>query len=82
MEKPVYDFLKHVMRICIVEQHKRTCYDKITRATQPINGYYFECIDDLYIKNEYEFQVEFQGIRLVQLMQVMDDLDMFERETA
>ena len=77
-EKTVGEFLIYVMKNCIVEQHKRTCFEKIMRPSNPINGYYFECVDDMYIKNEHEFQIDFQGIRLVQLMQVMTDLDMFE----
>ena len=48
------------------------------RSSQSINGFYFECIDDMYMGNEHKFQVDFQGIRLIQLMQVMKDLDMFE----
>ena len=66
------------MRELIVEQHKRTCFEKMTRYSQSINGFYFEMVDDLYIKNEHEYQQDFQGIRLVQLMQVMQDLDMFD----
>ena len=78
--KSIEELLVRIMKSCIVDQHKRTCYDKLTRSSQSIDGFYFECIDDLYIKNEHEFQVDFQGIRLIQLMQVMKDLDMFERD--
>ena len=78
MDHTVGEFVTYVMKNCIVDQHRRTCYDKITRATQSVYGYYFEYIDGLYMRNEYEFQVDFQGIRLIQLMQVMTDLDMFE----
>lgn len=78
LEEPVELFLKHTMKSCIVDQHKRTCYDKLMRSSQSINGFYFECIDDMYMGNEHKFQVDFQGIRLIQLMQVMKDLDMFE----
>ena len=77
-EKPVRELLEYIMRELIVEQHKRTCFEKMTRYSQSINGFYFEMVDDLYIKNEHEYQQDFQGIRLVQLMQVMQDLDMFD----
>ena len=73
----VKEFLSRIMRECIVEQHKRTCFEKMTRASQSIDGFYFENVDGLYSKNERVFQLDFQGIRFVQLMQVMQDLDMF-----
>lgn len=76
----IREFLLYVMTECIVEQHKRTCRDKMMRATGSVDGFYFEFVDDKYIKNEHDFQVDFQGIRLIQLMQVMKDLDMFSRE--
>ena len=79
-DKTIQEFLIHIMRSCIVDQHKRTCYDKMMRTSQSIDGFYFECVDDLYIRNEHEFQVDFQGIRMLQLMQVMKDLDMFEED--
>ncbi len=68
----------YIMQECVVEQHKRTCFEKITRPSQSVDGYYFEFIDGKYVKNEHVFQLDFQGIRLVQLMQVMKDLDMLE----
>lgn len=74
----VRDFLIYVMRECIVEQHKRTCFEKMTRYSQSIDGFYFEFFNNLYVKNEHEFQVDFQAIRIIQLMQVMHDLRMFE----
>jgi hypothetical protein len=77
-EEPVGTFLTYVVKECIIEQHMRTCFEKITRSSQSIDGFYFEYADGLYMKNEHEFQVDFQGIRFVQLMQVMKDLDMFE----
>ena len=76
----VKEFVLYVMRECIVEQHKRTCFEKMTRSSQSIDGFYFEFYDGKYAKNEHEFQVDFQGIRFIQLMQVMQDLDMFEME--
>lgn len=74
----IADFLIYIMSEYIVEQHKRTCFEKLTRTSQSVDGFYFEFIDEHYIKNEHIFQLDFQGIRLVQLMQVMEDLDMFD----
>jgi hypothetical protein len=78
LDRPVRELLMYIMQECVVEQHKRTCFEKITRPSQSVDGYYFEFIDGKYVKNEHVFQLDFQGIRLVQLMQVMKDLDMLE----
>ena len=75
--KNIESFLLYVIKECIIEQHIRTCFEKITRSSQSIDGFYFECVDDLFVKNEHDFQIDFQGIRFIQLMQVMNDLDMF-----
>ena len=74
----VRELLLYVMKNCIVEQHIRTCNDKLMRPSQSINGFFFERVDDRFIKNQYGFQVDFQGNRFIQLMQVMKDLDMFD----
>ena len=76
-ERRVRDLVRYLMKEYIIEQHKRTCFEKITRSSQSVDGFYFEFMNGLYMKNEHEFQVGFQGIRLIQLMQVMQDLDMF-----
>ena len=77
-KKTVREFLCYIMREYIVEQHKRTCFEKITRSSQSIDGFYFEFVDGLYMKNEHVYQVDFQGNRFLQLMRIMNDLDMFE----
>ena len=77
-KETIESFLLYVVKECIIEQHIRTCYEKITRSSQSIDGFYFESADGLFIRNEHEFQIDFQGIRFIQLMQVMKDLDMFE----
>lgn len=79
--RPVRDLLEYIMREYVVEQHKRTCFEKLTRSSQSVDGFYFELIDDLYIRNEHVFQLGFQGLRILQLMQVMEDLDMFDERT-
>lgn len=78
-QKSIRDLLAYVMDECILEQHRRTCFEKLTRSSGSVNGFYIEFYDGLYVKNEHEFQVDFQGIRFVQLMQVMQDLRMFEK---
>ncbi len=80
--KTIREFLIYIMEECIINQHIRTCFDKLTRSSNNVYGFYFECMGDLYVKNEYGFQVDFQGNRFVQLMQVMDDLDMFDGATG
>ena len=79
-KESIKSFLLFVIKECIIEQHIRTCFEKITRSSQSIDGFYFEYVDGLYVKNEHEFQIDFQGIRFIQLMQVMNDLDMFGEE--
>ena len=73
------ELLAHIMKEYIIQQHIRTCFEKLTRTSQSVDGFYFELIDDVYIKNEHIFQVDFQGLRILQLMQVMKDLDMFDK---
>ena len=80
--KTIREFLIYIMEECIINQHLRTCFDKLTRSSNNVYGFYFECMGDLYVKIEYGFQVDFQGNRFVQLMQVMDDLDMFDGATG
>ena len=79
--KPVKEFLDYIMREFVVEQHKRTCFEKLTRSSQSVDGFYFEEIDGLYVRNEHVFQIDFQGLRILQLMQVMEDLDMYDERS-
>ena len=76
--KTVREFLVYIMEECIINRHIRTCFDKLTRSSNNVYGFRFERMGDLYVKNEYGFQVGFQGNRFIQLMQVMADLDMFD----
>ena len=77
-KKTVREFLIHVMKDCIIAQHVRTCYDKLMRPSGSVYGFFFDKVNDKYLKNQFQFQVDFQGIRFVQLMQVMQDLDLFD----
>jgi hypothetical protein len=68
----VQDFLVFVMKQWLVEQHYITAFEKMM---QNRDGFYYEIIDRSYVR-KHEFYMDFQGIRMIQLMQVMKDLDM------
>lgn len=73
-ERPVYEIVVYIMENWIVEQHKITAFNKMVEGR---DGYYFECIDgDTYAKKR-DVYPDFQGIRMIQLNQVMKDLDMW-----
>ena len=72
-EKPVYEFIGYIMKKWIIDQHKIIAFDKMMSGR---DGYYFECIDNIYIRKAIP-EPEYQGIRLIQLNQVMKDLDMW-----
>lgn len=72
MEKPIQDFIIFVMKNWIVEQHYLTALDKMIQGR---DGFYYEIIDGRYVR-KHEFGLAFQGIRMIQLAQVMRDLDM------
>lgn len=72
--KPVSEFLLYIIENWIVKQHQKTAFNKMLQGR---NGYFFEIIDGLYHKKADTY-AEFQGIRLLQLMRVMMDLDMLE----
>ena len=70
--KSVKEFLFFVMQQWLIEQHYLTAYEKMLQGR---DGFYYELIDGNYIR-KHEFGFDFQGIRLIQLSQVMRDLDM------
>jgi len=70
--KPIRDFLIHLMDEWLIEQHYRTAFEKMLNGR---NGFYYE-IEDGYYVHKHPFDLGFQGIRLMQLAQVMKDLDM------
>ena len=71
-DKSIHDFIIHVMQYWVVEQHYLTAFDKMLQGR---DGFYYEIIDQKYVK-KHEFGMAFQGIRMLQLAQVMRDLDM------
>lgn len=67
----IKEFLVFVMDNWLIQQHYMTAFEKML---QDRDGFYYEIIDGKYIKRE-EFAIDFQGIRLIQLSQVMRDLE-------
>lgn len=67
----IKDFLLMIMDEWLIKQHYITAFEKML---QDRDGFYYEVIDGKYIKRK-EFEIDFQGIRLVQLSQVMKDLE-------
>ena len=72
MEKPIQSFIISIMQSWIVDQHYLTALDKMIQGR---DGFYYEIIDGRYVK-KHDFDMDFQGIRMIQLAQVMRDLDM------
>ncbi len=68
----IKEFVAHIMKNWIVERHERVALNKMSGGR---DGYFIERIDNMYIRRA-TVSPEFQGIRLIQLMQVMKDLDM------
>lgn len=71
MDKSIKSFLVFVMDNWLIQQHYITAFEKML---QNRDGFYYEIIDSKYIRRE-EFYIDFQGIRLIQLSQVMRDLE-------
>ena len=71
-EKTIHEFIIHVMQYWVIEQHYLTALDKMIQGR---DGFYYEIIDKRYVK-KHDFGMAFQGIRMLQLAQVMRDLDM------
>jgi len=70
-EKPCTAFLQFIMEEWLIEQHFVTAFGKMLQGR---DGFYYELIDGKYIRKQY-FYLDFQGIRLTSLAQVMKDLD-------
>lgn len=70
--KTVRDLLLYIMKNWLIDQHYTTAFEKMLQGR---NGFYYEIVDGYYVK-KHDFDMDFQGIRLIQLMQVMKDVDM------
>lgn len=73
-DKPIIEFIAYIMKNWIVYKHEATAFEKMLYGR---DGYFIENVDGVYVYQK-EMYPDFQGIRLIQLMQVMKDLDMFE----
>ena len=71
-EKTIHEFIIHILQYWVIEQHYLTALDKMIQGR---DGFYYEIIDKRYVK-KHEFGMAFQGIRTIQLAQIMRDLDM------
>ena len=67
----IKEFMTFVMDEWLIQQHFFTAFEKMLQGR---DGFYYEIIDGKYIKR-VDFDVDFQGIRLIQLSQVMKDLE-------
>lgn len=72
-ERSVKEFLVFIMQDWLVEQHYVTAYEKMLYGR---DGFYYEIVDEKYQNRGREFELFFQGNRMIQLAQVMKDLDM------
>ena len=70
-KKPYAVFLQFIMEEWLIEQHFITAFEKMLQGR---DGFYYELIDGKYTRKHY-FNIDFQGIRLTSLTQVMRDLD-------
>ena len=73
-DKSVSDFLQYIIKNWIIAKHQTTALNKMIYGR---DGYFFERIEGLYSRRVIP-SPDFQGIRMMQLMQVMKDLDMLE----
>lgn len=73
-DRPVLDLLQFIMREWIIYQNEVTALEKVLRS-QSLDGYIFERVDDKYARTGKYPTTDFQGVRLVNLLQIMKDLD-------
>ena len=74
-EKPVIEFIQCIMANWIVKRHELVAREKLLQGR---DGFYFERVDNVYVPTGHKDEPGFKGLRLLQLMQVMKDLDMLE----
>ena len=75
-DKTIEEFIKYIMYYYLLNQHMNTAFEKMLQGR---DGYYVEKIESEYSRKEY-FDLYFQGIRMVQLAMVMQDLNVLELE--
>lgn len=74
LNNSVSEFIALIMKEFIVYQHMDTAFGKMINTH--IDGYYIEEIDKRY-RRRHAFDFGFQGLRMVQLTSVMNDLECF-----
>ena len=72
-DRTIQDLIVYIIQYWIIERHYLTAFDKMLQGR---DGFFYEIIDQKYIRKKRDFRLAFQGIRMVQLAQVMRDLDM------
>ena len=70
-EKPIQEFLKFIMEKWVIDQHYNTAYNKLLEGR---DGFFFEVDNGIYYRKN-EGYINFTGIRLIQMMQVLKDLE-------
>ena len=75
-DKTIEEFVKYIMYFYLLNQHMNTAFEKMLQGR---DGYYVEKIENEYVRKE-NFYFDFQGIRMVQLSMVMQDLNVLEVE--
>ena len=73
--EPVKNILAYIMQRWIIDQNEAIAFEKLMQGRY---GYLFERVDNSYSGTGLEAAAAFQGIRLVNLYQIMKDLDCFE----
>ncbi len=73
-EKTIKDFIMYIMNNWIIDRHRIVAYGKLADKR---DGFYFEEVNNRFIQKAIPTP-EFQGIRLISLLQIMKDLDMLE----
>ena len=74
-DRPLSEFVADVMSSWVLHQHLNTAVRKMLEGK---DGFYVEIVDGRYFHRGQPMYPGFQGIRLLQLLQVMKDLDMLE----
>ena len=75
-DKSIEEFIKYIMYYYLLNQHMNTAFEKMLDGR---DGYYVEKIENEYSRKEY-YELDFQGIIMVQLAMVMRDLNVLEVE--
>lgn len=73
--KSIKEFLTYISENWIIRRHLLVAQEKMYYDR---DAFYFHMNDGLCFTTGHDVSADFQGIRLLQLMQVMKDLDMFD----